>query len=53
MHVRRRGATRGVIALETLRMLAVSLLCFALLQPEFVREIARTEEPEIVVLRDA
>ncbi len=53
LQVRRRGATRGVIALETLRMLAVSLLCVALLQPEFVREIARTEEPEIVVLRDA
>ncbi len=49
----RRNHRRPVVAfLEGLRFLLISLLAFTLLRPEFVREIRRTETPEVLVLWD-
>ncbi|HJN89298.1 MAG TPA: hypothetical protein QGG93_03110, partial [Verrucomicrobiota bacterium] len=49
-----RNGRRGKVALlELLRFVAVTMLTFTLLRPEFVREIQRTEPPQVVILNDA
>ena len=49
-----RNGRRGKVALlELLRFVAVAMLTFTLLRPEFVREIQRTEPPKVVILNDA
>jgi uncharacterized membrane protein len=50
---RRSGRRRAVAWLESLRFLLISLLGFTLFRPELVREIRRTEVPEVAVLLDA
>ncbi len=50
---RRRGGGNAILAIECVRMLALTLLCAALLKPEAAREIPRTQEPRVVVLTDA
>ena len=43
-----RNGRRGRVALlESLRLVAVAMLAFTLLQPEFVRQIERTETPQV------
>ncbi len=49
----RRRRSRASFALETLRLVIVTLLVFTLLRPEFVKIIQRSERPEIAVLLDA
>ncbi len=49
---RRRGGGVRLALIEGLRMLAVSVVCLALFKPEIVQEIAHTEQPKVVVLRD-
>jgi len=49
-----RTGRRGWVALlEVLRLVALAMLAFTLLQPEFVRQIERTETPQIIILNDA
>ncbi|MEE2947017.1 MAG: hypothetical protein VX392_01740 [Verrucomicrobiota bacterium] len=49
-----RNGRRGRVALlEALRLLAIAMLAFTLLQPEFVRQIERTETPQVIILNDA
>ncbi len=50
---RRRGGGTVVLALESLRILIVTLLCLALLKPEAVRDIQRNGQPRVVILSDA
>jgi len=49
---RRRGRGARLAAIEGTRLLAVSLVCFALFKPEIVQEIPHTEQPKVVILRD-
>jgi hypothetical protein len=50
----RRNGRRGAAAwLEGLRFVLITLLGLTLLRPEFVRQMQRTETPEIAVLWDA
>ena len=49
-----RNGRRGKGALlEALRFVAVAMLTFTLLRPEFVREIQRTDPPQVAILTDA
>ncbi|MDP6793899.1 MAG: hypothetical protein QGG00_00780 [Verrucomicrobiota bacterium] len=49
-----RNGRRGRVALlEVLRLVAVAMLAFTLLQPEFVRQMERTETPQVIILNDA
>jgi len=49
-----RNGRRGKVALlEVIRFVAVAMLTFTLLRPEFVRRIQRTEPPQVAILRDA
>ena len=49
-----RNGRRGKVALlEALRFVAVAMLTFTLLRPEFVREIQRTDPPQVAILTDA
>ncbi|SVD92641.1 uncharacterized protein METZ01_LOCUS445495, partial [marine metagenome] len=49
-----RNGRRGKVALlEVIRFVAVAMLTFTLLRPEFVRRIQRTEPPKVAILRDA
>src|SRR5580700_7886223 len=50
---RRRGGGGRLALIEGTRMLAVSLVCFALFKPEIVEEIPHIEQPKVVILRDA
>jgi len=50
---RRRGGGWILLGIESLRMLAVTLLCAALFTPEAVREIPHAEAPRVVILSDA
>ncbi len=48
-----RNGRRGKVGLlELLRFAAVTLLAFTLMQPEFVRLIERTEQPQVAILND-
>ncbi len=49
----RSGRRKVVAFLEVLRLLLITLLAISLLRPEVVRQLQRTEAPEIVVLNDA
>lgn len=49
---RRRGREGKVLLLESLRLLAVTLLAFTLLKPEIVRQSHETQRPEVVILCD-
>lgn len=48
----RSGRRVSVAWLEGLRFVLITLLGFTLLRPEFVRQIRRTEQPEVLVLKD-
>ena len=49
-----RNDRRGKVALlEVLRFVAVAMLAFTLLRPEFVRLIQRTDSPQVVILSDS
>ena len=49
-----RNGRRGRVALlEALRLVAVAMLAFTLLRPEFVRLIQRTDPPQVIILNDA
>ncbi len=49
-----RNGRRGKIALlEALRFVAVIMLAFTILRPELLRQIQRTETPQVVILNDA
>ena len=48
----RNGRRRNIAILEVLRTIAVTLLAFTLLEPEFIRRIIRTEQPQISILND-
>ena len=49
-----RNGRRGKVALlEALRFVAVAMLTFTLLRPEFVQEIQRTDPPQVAILTDA
>ena len=49
-----RNDRRGKVALlEVLRFVAVAMLAFTLLRPEFVRLIQRTDPPQVVILSDS
>jgi hypothetical protein len=48
----RSGRRKAVAWLEVLRFALVTLLGFTLLRPEFVRQLRRTERPEVLVLAD-
>tara|TARA_Y100001968_G_scaffold71832_1_gene63136 strand:+ start:6368 stop:8572 length:2205 start_codon:yes stop_codon:yes gene_type:complete len=48
-----RNGRRGKVGLlELLRFATVTLLAFTLMQPEFVRLIERTEQPQVAILND-
>ena len=48
-----RNGRRGKVGLlELLRFAAVTLLAFTFLQPEYVRLIERTEQPQVAILND-
>lgn len=49
---RRRGGGAKLAAIEGLRLLAVTLVCVALLKPEVAREIPHPEKPGVIILRD-
>lgn len=49
----RRNRERGVAWIESLRFLTVGLIAFTLFRPELVREIKRTDPPEVVILCDS
>jgi uncharacterized membrane protein len=48
----RRGRGKRLALMEGTRLLAVSLVCFALFKPEIVQDIPHTEQPKVVILRD-
>jgi hypothetical protein len=48
----RTGRRKAVGGLEALRLLLITLLGFTLLRPEFVRQLQRTDRPEVLVLCD-
>ncbi|MCH2592812.1 MAG: hypothetical protein MKZ85_07340 [Pedosphaera sp.] len=49
-----RNGRRGKVALlEVVRFVAVAMLAFTLLQPEYIRLIKRTDPPQVVILNDA
>ena len=49
-----RNGRRGKVALlEVIRFVAVAMLAFTLLQPEYIRLIQRTDPPQVVILNDA
>jgi uncharacterized membrane protein len=48
----RRGGGARLAMIEGLRILAVTIVCAALLKPELQREIPHTEKPSIAILRD-
>ena len=49
-----RNDRRGKVGLlEVLRFVAVAMLAFTLLRPEFVRLIQRTDPPQVVILSDS
>jgi hypothetical protein len=48
----RSGKRRAVGWLEALRLVLIALLGFTLLRPEFVRQLQRTDQPEVLVLLD-
>ena len=49
-----RNGRRGKVALlEVIRFVAVAMLAFTLLQPEYIRLIKRTDPPQVVILTDA
>lgn len=50
---RRRGRNRVTLFLETLRMVAITLLCVTLLKPEIIRETNANQRPEVAILFDA
>ena len=50
---KRGGRRRATAWLEGLRFTLISLLAFTLLRPEFVRQLQRTESPEVQILTDA
>ena len=50
--VKRSGFTRGMILLETLRMLLVSMVAFTLNQPELTKEFQPEQNPVLLVLWD-
>ena len=50
---RRRGRNRTTLLLESLRMLAVSMLCLTIFKPELVRQSNVTQRPEVAILCDA
>ncbi len=52
-HRRASEGRKAVTTLEGLRLFIITLLVVTLLRPEFVRQIKRTENPEIAVLMDA
>lgn len=49
----RSGRRRAVGLLEALRFLLITMLGFTLLRPEIVRELRRTQRPDVLVLCDA
>ncbi len=49
----RNGRQGKVALLEVVRFVAVAMLAFTLLQPEYVRLIQRTEPPQVAILTDA
>ena len=49
----RSGRRKDVAFLESIRFILILLLGFTLLRPEFVREIQKTETPEVLILSDA
>ncbi len=49
----RGGRRRSTAWLESLRFLLITLLVFTLLRPEWVRQVQRTEKPEVAILCDA
>jgi len=50
---RRRGGGARVMAMETLRLITIALICLTLFKPELVKEIPHTQPPQVVILRDA
>ena len=50
---RQRGGGARILAMETLRLVIVALICAALFKPELVQEIPHTQAPQVVVLTDA
>ena len=49
-----RNGRRGKVALlQVVRFVAVAMLAFTLLQPEYIRLIKRTDPPQVVILNDA
>jgi uncharacterized membrane protein len=48
----RRGRGGRLAMMEGLRLLAVTIVCLALLKPELAREIPHTEKPAVAILRD-
>ncbi|MEC8973687.1 MAG: hypothetical protein VX509_07180, partial [Verrucomicrobiota bacterium] len=49
-----RNGRRGKVALlEVLRLVAVAMLAFTLLRPELIRQIERTDPPQVIILNDA
>jgi uncharacterized membrane protein len=49
---RRRGGGSRMAVIEGIRMLAVTVVCVALLKPEIAHEIPHTEKPSVAILRD-
>ncbi|MBI4664132.1 MAG: VWA domain-containing protein [Verrucomicrobia bacterium] len=49
----RGGRRRATAWLEGLRFVLITLLAFTLFRPEFVRQVQRTEPPEVLILTDA
>jgi hypothetical protein len=49
----RGGRRRAAAWLEGLRFTLITLLAFTLLRPEFVRQVQRTESPEVLILTDS
>ena len=50
--VKRSGFTRGMIVLESLRMLLVTLVAFTINQPELTKEYQPDQSPTLLVLYD-
>jgi len=49
-----RNGRRGKVALlEVMRLVAVAMLAFTLLRPELIRQIERTDPPQVIILNDA
>jgi uncharacterized membrane protein len=49
---RRRGGGGRLAMIESVRLLAVTIVCLALLKPELAREIPHRENPSVTILRD-